>query len=473
MGLILGKIYNHALRILRIRFLYEYLIEPRNTHPDIYRKEYVLNTILVGTIFMIGLLGVSVGWSLLIPHEDYSGIPALLVVGLISYFIVLLILSRKGYWFISSILLITSLFLVTLYAVTLWSFVLPMIILGSVLTIVISGILFSQTTSILVTFGIILALGTITYLQIIELLPVNLYWRNDPISVQDILDMGIIFLLINGLTWLSNRETYRSLSRAQASEQALLVERDLLEERIEERTRELKELQERQVEELRHLADFGNRSSGIFHDLMTPLTSITALVDQLPHTYSNQQDLRPYLEKAIRASKRIGEHLALIKKEFRSEPAATYTPAHEIRDAVDILGYRARMMRVHCVTKNLSEETMQGNGIIFHRIILNLIKNAIDAYERIDRENNRTVTISCNRTSQELMVSIIDHGPGIPSEYRDKIFEPFFTTNPTKGMGIGLSHTKKNIEHYLRGTISFTSSPQGTTFVVRIPIHTS
>lgn len=473
MGSILGKIYNRVLRILRIRFLYEYLIQPKNTDPDIYRKEYVLNTILLGSVFMIGFLGLSVGWSLLVPHGDYSGIPPLMVIGLTSYFILLLVLSRKGYWFASSIFLIMSLFLVTLYAVTIWSFVLPMIILGSVLIIVISGILFSQTISILVTLGIIVALGTITYLQIAGLVPVNLYWRNDPISVQDILDMGIIFLLVNGLTWLSNRETYRSLRRAQASEQALIAERDLLEERIEERTRELKELQERQVEELRHLADFGNRSSGIFHDLMTPLTSITALVDQLPDTYPDQQNIRPYLEKAVRASKRIGEHLALIKKEFRTEPEATYIPSHEIRDAIDILGYRARMMRVHCATKNLSDETMPGNGIIFHRVILNLIKNAIDAYEQIDREEDRTVIVSCSRTSLELTVSIIDHGPGIPNEYHDKIFEPFFTTNPTKGMGIGLSHTKKNIERHLNGTISFTSSPEGTTFVVRIPIHTS
>ncbi len=348
-----------------------------------------------------------------------------------------------------------------------------MIILGSVLIIVISGILFSHTSSLVITLGIIASLGTITYLQIQGVFPVNLYWRNDPISVQDILDMGIIFLLVNGLTWLSNRETEASLRRAEASERALAAERDLLEQRIEERTSELKVLQAKQVEELRHLADFGDRSSGIFHDLMTPLTSITALVDQLPNNYPTQHDVRPYLEKAIRASKKIGEHLALIRKEFRTDSEQAFIPADEIRDAIDILSYRARIAQVQCVTNNVPSRPVVGNGIIFHRVVLNLIKNAIDSYESVNRENKRVVIIGCSEVAERLVITVQDFGSGIPEEYHTKIFEPFFTTNPGKGMGIGLSHTKQNIEHYLHGTISFESSREGTTFTVSIPIRTA
>lgn len=466
----LRKIYNHVSRILGIRFLYETFIQPINTDADIYRKEYVLNTILLGILGVLGLLGISIGWSLLFPHGEYSGIPVSLLVGLFIYFGGLLALSRKGYWFLSSCCLIFSLFIVTLYAVYQWSFMLPMIILSSVLIIVISGILFSSRFGLIVTTVVTASIAVITHLQMRNYIPLNLYWRQDPISVQDVLEMGIIFFAVNGISWLSNRETRRSLKQAQLSEQALTIERNMLEQRIEDRTRELKELQAKQIGELEHLASFGDRSSGIFHDLMTPLTSIIALVEELPQEHPETATIRPYIEKALLASKKIGDQLTLIRKEVASESHESFIPAQEIKDAVDILGYQARKLGVRCEVINTDHTPFVGNSIIFHRVVANLISNAIDSYSSVSRENNRIVIISCTRTQQHLTLSVKDFGMGISPENQLKIFTPFFTTKTTRGLGIGLSTTKQNIETYFNGTITFTTSDTSTVFTVVLPI---
>lgn len=467
----LRKLYNYVSRILGIRFLYELFIQPIYTNEDIHRKEFVLNTILTGILSVLLFLGLSITWSYLFPIGEYSGISPWIFAGIFTFFAGLLTASRKGYWYVSSLGLIITLFIVTMYAVYQWSFVLPMIILGSVLTIVISSILFSNRFGFLVAVIITISVVILTRLQTIGIIPVNLYWQSDALSIQSVIEMGIIFLSISGISWLSNRETEHSLKRAHLSEQALKNERDLLEIRIEERTRSLKEIQEQQVTELHHLAQFGNLSSGIFHDLMTPLTSIIALVDELPESNHQTTAIKTRIEKAIHASKRIGEQLSIIRKEIRPEQVHEFVPYEQIRDAVDILGHKARILDVHCTISDCVQRAYAGNAVMFYRIVMNLLSNAIDSHIGERAHDTRMVTIACTELNGSLRLTITDTGNGIPPEIQSKIFDPFFTTKEKKGLGIGLGHTKHIIEHHFKGTISFTTSSRGTAFTVMLPIH--
>ncbi|MED0658181.1 HAMP domain-containing sensor histidine kinase, partial [Anoxybacillus ayderensis] len=63
-----------------------------------------------------------------------------------------------------------------------------------------------------------------------------------------------------------------------------------------------------------------------------------------------------------------------------------------------------------------------------------------------------------------------DSGSGIPTHMQEAIFEPFITTK-SSGTGLGLTIVKRIIENH-GGTIALhDSSEQGTTFVIRLPIH--
>ncbi len=96
----------------------------------------------------------------------------------------------------------------------------------------------------------------------------------------------------------------------------------------------------------------------------------------------------------------------------------------------------------------------------------NIIQNALQALE----ETGGVITINTFATSQQVVISISDTGPGIPEEIQDKIFDPFFTTRRGKASGLGLSIAYKVIEKH-RGHIGVQSEPGKTTFEVKLPVE--
>ncbi|MCS6905633.1 MAG: HAMP domain-containing histidine kinase [Bacteroidia bacterium] len=99
------------------------------------------------------------------------------------------------------------------------------------------------------------------------------------------------------------------------------------------------------------------------------------------------------------------------------------------------------------------------------RILVNLIKNAIQA---IELQGQIEITLSC--TPSTALLAIKDNGCGIPEELKNKIFEPNFSTK-SSGMGLGLAITKRAIES-MGGTISFESQVGiGTTFYISLPLY--
>lgn len=97
----------------------------------------------------------------------------------------------------------------------------------------------------------------------------------------------------------------------------------------------------------------------------------------------------------------------------------------------------------------------------------NLLVNAADALEG----SGSIIVTTSQQTPQQVRVEIIDNGPGIPAELRNRIFEPRFTTKQGTvryGMGLGLSLTRTLVERN-GGTIDVQSEPGHTVFTVTLP----
>jgi signal transduction histidine kinase len=72
--------------------------------------------------------------------------------------------------------------------------------------------------------------------------------------------------------------------------------------------------------------------------------------------------------------------------------------------------------------------------------------------------------------NQSVVVRILDDGPGVPEEIRDRIFDPFFTTKPMgQGTGLGLDMVRRLLRHN-DGAVDFESQPGRTEFRVTLPI---
>jgi signal transduction histidine kinase len=101
-----------------------------------------------------------------------------------------------------------------------------------------------------------------------------------------------------------------------------------------------------------------------------------------------------------------------------------------------------------------------------NQVWTNLIDNAAYAMGGRGRLVLRT-----SRDGDDLVVEVGDNGPGIPEAVQPRVFEAFFTTKPAgQGSGLGLDNSARIVRKGHRGTLTFTTGPEGTVFAVRLPL---
>ncbi|GAB4424046.1 MAG: ATP-binding protein [Bacteroidia bacterium] len=115
---------------------------------------------------------------------------------------------------------------------------------------------------------------------------------------------------------------------------------------------------------------------------------------------------------------------------------------------------------------------VKGNPGDFVQVWVNLIKNASESLVN-SQTPGASITLRSLREGDEIAISVIDNGPGIPPEIRERIFQPNVTTKVqglSFGLGLGLSIVQKLVEGY-GGQIRVDSHPGHTAFVVSLPIE--
>lgn len=105
------------------------------------------------------------------------------------------------------------------------------------------------------------------------------------------------------------------------------------------------------------------------------------------------------------------------------------------------------------------------NSVEIEQVFVNLIINAIDAIKQ------GIIIIETSIDENNIVVNIIDNGPGIPKDVINQLFTPFFTTKAVgKGTGLGLSISQNIIQDH-GGSIKATNNKdQGATFTISLPI---
>jgi len=223
--------------------LYQACIVPQSEDEDDKRHEFILNSILCGIITLVAFLDVFVARAVIREGSSYQGVPFCTFTIVLALFISLLILSRKGYYRIAGFVFIGLYFTSTTYGAVKWGVELPLVAISYIVIIVISSILISTRFGFFVTSIIAITISSICLLQSHGIIHPLLYWKHAPERINDAIELSFVFFIVTTVSWLSNREMEKSLVRARASEHALLEERNLLEIKVEERTKELKETQ--------------------------------------------------------------------------------------------------------------------------------------------------------------------------------------------------------------------------------------
>ncbi|MFN6481872.1 MULTISPECIES: AAA family ATPase [unclassified Nostoc] len=136
--------------------------------------------------------------------------------------------------------------------------------------------------------------------------------------------------------------------------------------------------------------------------------------------------------------------------------------------AIEIIKHYGDLPKVECYPGQLNQ------------VFMNILNNAIDALEKLNQEtkaeeiksNYSAIAIRTQAVNPDLVViSIKDNGVGMSDSVRQRIFDPFFTTKPVgQGTGLGLSITYQIVVDKHHGTIECISAPgQGAEFIIQIP----
>jgi signal transduction histidine kinase len=116
---------------------------------------------------------------------------------------------------------------------------------------------------------------------------------------------------------------------------------------------------------------------------------------------------------------------------------------------------------------NLPEVHLDGTQL--QQVLLNLIKNALDAMNVVAREARRLRLATSFDGHSTVFLSVQDSGPGIPAQDRERIFDPFFTTK-SGGMGLGLAICFTVAENHGGKLRLVKSDASGSVFELAIPI---
>jgi len=453
------------IKILK-RFSRRY-IQPRSINPDEQRREYVFNSII--GLFTLSAFVASVVSSM--THIFAMGGQRLdsviQTIGFLLLMMGLWWLSRRGRYKFSASVFVGILLAAALQLALTWSIELPMEQLLSVLIIVVVGLVISSRAVIVVTAIISFATLILGYFASGGMDTSWLTTRPEP---SDAIGIVVVYCIVGGVAWLANREIDRLLQRAWRSEKALAKERDQLEVTVARRTRELEQTQLARDLETQRFAEFGRVSATLVHDLASPLTAISLNLELVGDTANAK-----LISQAMAGMHHIQSYISAARKQLQGESrSVTFDAEQAIREVVDLLSHQARKHKIAILLEGSEMVHIFGDQAAFHRVMANLLLNALQAYEQ-SRSTRRIIKVELHRESkQKLAIVVQDFGVGIQIQDLPHIFDEFYTTKGRRshrGLGLGLANTRRVVEQDFKGTIAVASRPgKGTTFTLLLPI---
>lgn len=244
--------------------------------------------------------------------------------------------------------------------------------------------------------------------------------------------------------------------------------------------RKLQEQQEKEhLEQLAHvtrLGLMGEMASGIAHEVNQPLSAVVNYTQVCMRLLQNESpDLEKIGETMLKVSQQALKAGQIIHnmREFVKTRKIQRTKV-DINDLIyDAISLFESDFKQHLVDMRFELTKSLPNVFIdrvqIEQVILNLIRNSIDALKDLPQFSQRKLSIESTLNHLNYIeIRVKDNGPGLTPLQREKILTPFFTTKAS-GMGMGLSISRSLVEAH-NGTLHFNSKEdKGTTFYFTLP----
>ena len=215
------------------------------------------------------------------------------------------------------------------------------------------------------------------------------------------------------------------------------------------------------------LSTMGEMAGGLAHELNQPLTAISVYASACARLLEQdgadlKEDLSGALEQinaqAIRAGEVIRRLRAMVKQ--TGTRRETVDCNQVVRELIVLAEADARTSDVAMRVELAGEPLPVSVDVVqIQQVLLNLIRNAIDATLEGDGTVRRIEIRTAVTAEDAAEVTVTDYGCGLPADAAEHIFEPFFTTKAS-GTGLGLS-ISRNIVRDHGGRLQCLSNPQG------------
>lgn len=239
------------------------------------------------------------------------------------------------------------------------------------------------------------------------------------------------------------------------------------------------------LEQLRHaerLAMLGRLSSGIAHELGTPLNVVAGRANLIATEDLSHEEVVAYSNTIVEQARRMTEIIRQLLGFARRRPSQRETVdlSQLAGQILDLLKPAARKGTVSLELRTAdSVPDVNVDRAHIQQVLMNLVMNGIHAMTNggtlivdIAVEQTRHPVINTGPQRDYVRIRVTDEGEGIPAENLKSIFEPFYTTKESgKGTGLGLSIAYGIVEEH-DGWIDVESTPgEGSRFTVYLPIE--
>jgi two-component system NtrC family sensor kinase len=267
------------------------------------------------------------------------------------------------------------------------------------------------------------------------------------------------------------------LDQLQEREKRIRDWAEVLESRVAERTADLEaanrqlDLTTRQLIVSEKLAEIGEITAGVAHEINNPLAVIQGNLDVVRDELGESADsLRTeftLIQEQIQAIHiLVSKLLRFARPEEYADAGAGHDPDQVIRETLPLVQH---LLNSANIAINLD---LQASGLVsinqteLQQVLVNLMINAIQAMP-----DGGELQIQTRLAAVDMLcIEVVDTGQGMPPEVLARVFDPFFTTKRSMGTGLGLSISRTLITR-AGGTITVSSTVgQGSRFVIELPL---